>query len=75
MRVAMGLKPLQSEGKTEAREAKERAAGKERTEAAEKKIKAEELRQRIERCDPDLILFRYTPVRARDLSEVCMPQQ
>jgi hypothetical protein len=49
MRVAMGLKPLKVEGgKTEEREAKERAAGKAREEERRKKTEAAELRERIE---------------------------
>lgn len=49
MRIAMGLKPLQVEGGgAEAREAKERAAGKAREEERRKKTEAAELRERIE---------------------------
>lgn len=50
MRVAMGLKPLKADGGPEAREAKERAAGKAHEEERRKKIEAASLRERIETC-------------------------
>ena len=46
----MGLKPLAADGGAAAREAKERAAGRARTEAATKKADEDELRQRLKRC-------------------------